>query len=369
MANRLTLIYFLLVALLSNTVSYAAKVDDAFSVSKLEANHAFSASFSYDGDVAANIQGGVKQGTKYVGYASLSLNLDIEKAGGWKGGELLVSGANTQGGGFSEKLVGDRFYADDNDVGNYTFLTEVWYKQNFNDRVDFTVGLQDINSNFAVNDESSMFVNAAFGMNAVFSQNIMPPSFPLNGLGFELGWNINDRWRWQACAYDGLVEGFEDNPANIRWKIKPNEGFVLATEWQYSHEEHGTYKLGANYHTATNLYGVYASLESHPSARTTIFSQLAYAPKKGNDVYATASLGFNFHKLFSKRHVDVLGIACVSNLFTNDEKHETICELTYKYRIVKFLYIQPSIQYIINPSLYEGTGNALLAILRLSVRL
>ncbi|MBP5456968.1 MAG: carbohydrate porin [Paludibacteraceae bacterium] len=369
MVNRLTFFSRVSVGLLMSLYSYTAKAGDTISVAEPKSDGALSADFCYNGDVAVNTWGGVKQGARYIGCSLLGLQLDIEEAGGWKGGEVRVSGVNTHGGGFSDELVGDRFCVDNNDTGDYTFLTEVWYKQDFGGRVDFSIGLQDISSNFAVNDESSLFINTSAGMNTVFSTNITAPSFPLTGLGFELGWNIDERWRWQACVYDGYVDDLEDNEWNTNWKLNKNEGFVLASEWRYADESVGTYKLGIDYHTEEELFGVYASGERHLNEKVALFSQLAYAPKEGNEVYAVANLGANFYKLFSKRSKDVLGVVCVSNLLTDEERHETIFELTYKCQLAKILYVQPDVQYVINPSAQEEAENALVAILRLGVEL
>ena len=72
----------------------------------------------------------------------------------------------------------------------------------------------------------------------------------------------------------------------------------------------------------------------------------------------------NFY-LFKERD-DVFGIALTSALLSDEsKKHETVIELTYKCQIIDQLFIQPNLQYIINPAgTEEKLNNALVAGLR-----
>ena len=52
---------------------------------------------SYVGDFAGNVVGGKQLGFGYLGYGTLGITFDTEKAGWWKGGQLVLSGATTHG--------------------------------------------------------------------------------------------------------------------------------------------------------------------------------------------------------------------------------------------------------------------------------
>lgn len=326
--------------------------------------HAFSCSFEYFGDVSSNTLGGIKSGVKYIGAAWLGFAFDIERAGGWEGGEFQISGMNTHGDGFSSELIGDLFSANNDEVGNYTFLYEVLYKQNIKNRFDISIGLQDFNTNFVSSDETLHFIHSSFGINSVLSYNLPLPVYPTTGLGLEFGWNISDHWRWQTCIYDGLAESLDENKGNLKWKLNRKDGYLIATEVHLTNEKAGNLKLGSHFLTSTKQFGFYASGD-HPFNETvTLFSKFAFAPKKRNEIFAMLCTGVNFHSIFAKRYEDVLGIGCISNLQDNEEKHETIIELTYKYQALRMLYIQPDIQYILNPSSEANLKNALAIILR-----
>lgn len=322
---------------------------------------------SYTGDVFGNCVGGIKQGVTYMGFATIGFGINTGSIGKgrWKGGQFYVSGGCTHGGEASANLIGDLQVASNIEAGNHAFLQELWFKQNFNDKFDFTIGLQDLNADFATCDEAGLYINSTFGINAVFASNVSTPIFPITGLGFQAGWNITENIRWQACVFDGEVFAFDDekhpNPYNVKYSL--SQGALVATEFHYYLNERGIYKLGAYYHSAENQFGLYAIAE-HRFDKFSVFGELAWAPKAKNDIYLNVIAGMNFY-LFKERD-DVFGIALTSALLSDEsKKHETVIELTYKCQIIDQLFIQPNLQYIINPAgTEEKLNNALVAGLR-----
>ncbi|MBN1462973.1 MAG: carbohydrate porin, partial [Paludibacteraceae bacterium] len=83
------------------------------------------------------------------------------------------------------------------------------------------------------------------------------------------------------------------------------------------------------------------------------------------------SLGINYKEFSKKRTDDMLGLAVA--YFGSDNAsitHETTIELTYKMVLNEHLYIQPDIQYIINPAGTENKlNNALVGIVRFGMEL
>lgn len=327
----------------------------------------FGFDFAYIGDLVTNTTGGVDQGAMYVGAGTLGFSFNPENANWWKGGLLRATAKATHGKSPSEELFGDRFFADNIDAGYHTYLYELWYKQRFADKFDITIGMQDINTNFATNIEGLTFVSTSIVMSTIFS-NVNTPTFPLPGLGLELGWDISNSVRWQACVYDGHVGSLSENKHNLEWKLDKRDGYLIATEVQLRNEKAGTLKVGADVHTGDEKFAIYA-LGEHHFDHATLFAVAAFAPKKKNDIYTMINAGVNFHRIFAKRYEDVLGLSCVSNLLSDDEKHETIIELTYKYRALKMFYLQPDFQYIINPSAQPDLDNALGVIVRFGVEI
>jgi len=133
---------------------------------------------TYKGDFVTNFNGGIVTGSTYLGLADLFLHFDAEKAGLWKGGELLVHGANSHGGEPTANLIGDFQFVSNIEAGDHTFLYELWFKQTFSN-VTTTIGLQDMNSEFAGSEVASLFLNSSVWVHSVILDNITAPIFPL----------------------------------------------------------------------------------------------------------------------------------------------------------------------------------------------
>ena len=170
---------------------------------------------SYIGENVFNLSGGIKTGYNYLGFANLNLTFDTEKAGLWKHGVFFINAANTHGKTPSENLFGDLQIASNIEAGNHTYLQELWYRRRL-EKVELTVGLQDMNAEFANTENGGLFLNSSFGIPPTFSLNLHAPIFPLTSLGITAKWQISDRFIWLNGVYDGTPTDFGKNPYNIK---------------------------------------------------------------------------------------------------------------------------------------------------------
>lgn len=341
---------------------------------------------SYVGDNVNNLSGGIKTGSRYLGMANLQLNFDTEKAGLWKGGQFYVNAANTHGGSPSFELLGDIQVASNIDAGNHTYIQEFWVQQNWGD-FELTIGLQDLNVEFANSDLGALYLNSSFGILPVISGNITPPIFPLTALGITAKWNVSEEIAWVNALYDGSPTDFDYNPYNIKWEFVSGDGLLAVSELQYRamfRDEPGIYKIGGYAHShvieesmnttipdslSGNIFGFYLYADQtiwHQNQhQLSMFSQLGYSPSNTstNDFYL--GIGINYRGLFSNEGRDVLGLALAMEYFKNGLKSEAVIELTYHNQLTKNIFFQPDFQYIIHPA---GTGmtldNAFAGILR-----
>ncbi|MFZ4726571.1 MAG: carbohydrate porin, partial [Paludibacter sp.] len=150
---------------------------------------AFDYEASYLGDLVTNFHGGIKTGITYLGFANVKTGFNTQKANWWRGGLFIMNIGNTHGGEPSANLVGDFQGISNIEAGNHTFIYELWYKQHIG-TVDFTVGLQDLNANFAASKNGALYTNSSFGIQSSISDNISIPVFPLTALGVNLNWKI-----------------------------------------------------------------------------------------------------------------------------------------------------------------------------------
>ncbi|HEY3388237.1 MAG TPA: carbohydrate porin, partial [Prolixibacteraceae bacterium] len=120
---------------------------------------------SYIGDLVSNLNGGIRKGTTWLGLANLKAGINTREAGWWKGGEFRINAANTHGGTPSASFVGDFQGVSNIEAGNLTFMYELWYKQTVGD-FSLVLGLQDLNSNFAIAENGNLFTNSSFGIHS-----------------------------------------------------------------------------------------------------------------------------------------------------------------------------------------------------------
>lgn len=334
---------------------------------------------SYKGDVVSNFRGGVKTGTTYLGLANLKAEFDAEKAKWWKGGTLFVNFGNTHGGQPSANMVGDFQGISNIEAGNLTFLYELWYKQKLG-KINFTVGLQDLNADFATSENGALFTNSSFGIHSSIADNVAPPIFPLTALGVNVKWNISDTYLWQAAIFDGTPDDYKTNPYNTHWRLSKNQGYLTVTEFQINKslfkERQGIYKFGVYYHqhndtidTEQHNGGFYFVGDQQINDNLSLFSQIGLSPKKKNNHNQYYSIGMNYKGLFNNRPADQCGIAIAhAGIHDNAIGSETAIEFTYQFEINENIYVRPDIQYIINPvGTTSKLDNALVGFLRFGI--
>lgn len=349
----------------------------------------FNIEASYIGDIASNLYGGLNTGICYLGMLNLRLSIVSENLGLWNGAELGVYATNTHGASPSSLFYGDIQVVSNIDAGNHTYLQEFWIKQTLGTN-EFTIGLQDLNIEFANSEYGSLFLNSSFGILPIISGNITPPIFPLTALGFTVKSKLSKNIKWVNALYDGSPTDFDYNPYNVKWQFISGDGLLAISEFQYcfkNNELPGCYKMGVYSHShiiekslgkyipdslSYSLFGIYAYADQNiwnsENKSLGIFTQLGYSPseKSINDFYI--GFGINYEGLFSKHGCDILGLAIAYEHLADQSKHETAIELSYQYILSNYLFIQPDFQFIINPSGTEQKlNNSLAAILRFGV--
>lgn len=361
-------------------------------VTLAQRNNSFHTEASYTGDICTNMAGGITTGTKYLGMANLKLGFDTEIAGLWKGGQFFINGATTHGKSPSEILIGDFQVVSNIDAGDHIYIHELWYKHQFN-RFGITIGLQDVNIEFAASDNGSMLINSSFGIPPVISDNIPAPIFPLTALGITSKIQINDEVLFSAAIYDGCPTAFEHNLYNTNWHLGMNDGTLILGEIAWSKEFFqlpGTYKSGYYFHSGltrsdpetgsttkifdTN-YGFYFIADqtiwekSDSEQSIGVFAQLALSPARINAHHYCFGGGLNYSGFSNKQPNDGLGLAFACAGFDQKiKKNETTIEMYYKKQICENLFFQPDIQYVINPAgTDEVLPNALVGLLRFNI--
>jgi porin len=159
-------------------------------------------------DVLGNTSGGIDRGATYSALTALTLQMDTQKAFGWDGGLVNVSGLQIRGRNFSEFYLNNLQTVSGIEAENTTRLWEVWYQQTFADGAyDVKFGQQSIDQEFMASQGSALYLNTMMGWPMLPSANLYAggPAYPLSSLGIRL--------RAHPTGALTLLAGvFQDNP-------------------------------------------------------------------------------------------------------------------------------------------------------------
>ncbi len=249
-------------------------------------------------------------------------------------------------------------------------MQELWIKQEFGS-VALTVGLQDLNADFVASEQGSLFINSSFGVLPTISLNAISPIYPITALGVTFNWQISEQSSWYAAIYDGTTTDFAYNPYNIVWDFKKGDGNFGITEYQHSLKVFnlpGHYRVGAFVRNTLiektisaeipdsldyTVVGFYAFADQNVwkmgDKEINMFFQLGYSPSPSSLSDYYLGFGAGYKSIFRKNGADELGFAIAKLNFANDLGNEICLELTYQTALTSNIYIQPDLQYCIDP--------------------
>ena len=253
-----------------------------FNVNAQEDESAFSVEGLYVGELSRNFSGGLQTGNSYMGLIDLGIGFSTKNAGLWKGWEAFIQFENTHGGTPSATFVNDLQVFSNIENGNYSYLYELWYKQQIG-FVTLQFGLIDLNADYFVAEPGGLFVNSSFGIQPSASLNMPVPIFPMNSLSVNLKFVFTDWLSLQTGVWDGDPGDLNNNPYNYKWTTSKEEGYLFASEIHLKYLKRndnylGTLKLGGLYHTGTfndfvDNSEVQGNMEFHLIAEQTIIDQ------------------------------------------------------------------------------------------------
>ncbi len=352
---------------------------------------------SYISDFVGNISGGIDQSSTYLGMIGLAATFSTESADLWKNGEFYIQIGNTHGGTPSADFVGDFQILSNIENSDFTYLYQLLFKQSFN-RFSFIIGVHDMNSEFLVSEYAGEYVNSSFGIMPSVSINMPVSIFPKNALGMILQYNLINNLSFLFGLYDGDPLDLTQDKYNMDFSLSAEEGYFSILEMQYNivknEEQKATYKIGGYYHSGDFIdiadsteningnYGLYLIADQSIiswkkySRSLNAFAKFGISPKNRCFNNLFWAVGFNLYSPFKKRTNDIIGLAIANAFVSKDlvnisngtcKSFETVFELMYKAKINQNIFIQPEVQYIINPGANSGLSNAFVGLLRTGI--
>ncbi|MFQ3250394.1 MAG: porin [Glaciecola sp.] len=353
-----------------------------------ENNFAPSINFTYSSDFLRNQSGGLKTGSAYIDYATLSLSNQFEFENGVNlrvlGSVLYANGEK-----FSETIVGDVQGASGSETG-------VHIKRIFEAYVDITkgnhsvlIGFFDTNTEFDVIESAGLFVNSAYGMgNTLGSSGRSGPStYPFLGLSLRYQY-VAEQYTFRTVISDG-VPGDLNNANKLTLDLSSNDGYLNIAEFEYRQAQTkwlvGLWhydQSGANGTSPSDNVGFYMHGERtfESVSGLTGFARLDTASSKTNVFNQFYSAGLVKTGFFESRSEDQIGIAFafaeLSSKRRVDDPHHNLdkasgelnIELSYSAKVNDWLRLQPSLQWIKNPSATNIDSASIIG-LRLTIEL
>lgn len=334
----------------------------------------------YTGEVFTNTRGGknTSNATEYLGNLDVTLDLDTERMGFWQGGRIFVLFQNLHGEGITEDHVGDVQVLSNYDADDFTQISEVWLEQLlFGEALRLKIGKQESNEDFLAPEYGGDFINSSFG----YPPNVLLTTYPDPGLGLA-GFVRGAEWfSLGAGVYDGDAKGGQ---TGFNTAFDGEGGFFSITEAAF-HQSFladgrypGTYRMGGWYHSENikeisgdpnpkahdGDYGLYLVAdqrlikeggEKKEGQGLGTFFQYSWAPGDRNEIGQHFGWGLAYTGLVAGRDEDVTGIGMARVVFgrrsrdQDDKTHETTLEFFHKFQIAPWFFLQPDLQWIVNP--------------------
>jgi porin len=171
-------------------------------------------SITYDSIIAANLSGGEKRGSVYVGSLSLEAIFDGERLAGWRGATMFLDVVAIHGGQPSA-LVGDAQGVNNLAAPPQAGLYEAWLEYNSsNARFSLLAGLYDLNSEFYRLNAASLFLNSSFGIGPEFAlTGVAGPSiYPSTSAGVRIEFKPTASIVLRTAILDGAPVDPPDGP-------------------------------------------------------------------------------------------------------------------------------------------------------------
>lgn len=325
--------------------------------------------------------GGASGDVNGKGYSlfNLSVTVDTEKAHMWKGGTFYALYQKKTGVGISGAnggAMGDWIGLDGWDWRQMNQVSEYWYQQKlFDGKLRMKFGRQDANTDFGYLNSGWDFINTAFSVNPTTPI----PCYPDQPYGLMVEVNPKE---WLSIR-DGIYSKF-GIPINMTevefkpvirklpgrytvgaWEMSDSNGFGVAT----SLDAGGS----AVYNSFNRNYGCYAGFEQmvykehkdddNDMQGLIVFGQFGMSPSNKNDMSRYVGGGLHYRGLIPKRDNDIAGLACGSGTFasrlgdiTSQVGSETVVEAFYRAQLTPWFYLQPDVQFLMNPGgMYDNS--------------
>ncbi len=381
---------------------------------------------TYMSDINADVAGGDRRGTAYLGRIGLIGDADLARLLGWQGATAHISIHAIHGQGLSGHRVGNLLTVSGLEAEPAFRLFNLWVEQKIGARATLRVGQFTAAQEFAISTTASLFVNATFGWPAGFAADLPSggPSYPLAAPGIRLAVMPSDALTLRMAVFAGDPAGPGGGDPQrrdlhglngLRFAGKPFAIAEIARSWGAASDPDLALHLGGWLHfnrfdvipsdaspsgPSRGNEGVYAIADMRllrAGDRTLhTFVRASWSPPDRNLIDLYADGGLSLQGPVAHRPNDVVGLGFAyarisprlrtltrtQNLTTGASaplpSAEEVIEASYQLQLGGQFYLQPNAQFVIHPAagapavttgnIVPPAANALVLGLRTSLR-
>ncbi len=318
-----------------------------------------------DLETVADLGGGLEREATGDVAAQAGFALDTGLAGWWPGGLLTATVLGVGSGRPSADAVGDIQGVSNLATASRVRLYELNYRQRLGRSADLRAGLMDLNYHFVVTGVASTLINSSFGIAPTLTANMPVGTYPHPGFGAMAAFH-----RGGAALRLGVFQGDPGRPetffsrgylalAEGGWHSRGGAVGAKLGVWRYAAGRSGP---GS---TDTGTYGILELRRRLArGGRVGAFLQYGTSSRGTDPVPRYLGLGMRWKGMVPGRPDDLFSFGA-ARAWVRGARAETSYEVTYAARLNHYFYLQPDLQYVVNPG--GNLPDAWVGILRLHV--
>ena len=365
----------------------------------------------YNNIISGNAAGGRDEGhATYDHDIWIGAKFDLEKLAGWKGGQFVISGINREGEDLTTKYIGSIFSTQQLVGGQRTFLYQVFLQQKFmGDKFTLKIGRFGASDDFNTSPLYGYSLNNGIDgdiRNVLFDTRFS--AYPFATWAGAIFYDPTPEFHLKFGAFQVTKRMFENDDHGVNWSIGSTDGYTAIAELGWTPEFFkkpinateqdgkrtvsiaskglpGHYSLGFTYSQWDFYPRFLGGFEDHSYGFYAHADQMIYQEEPGSDhglvvfvasgyypqteisiVPFQVNVGLNYKGLIPRRDDDRTVLHFIYGDISDDyarsvrvpggdkAESEKVLEFAHRFQLTPWSYIQPDIQYVIDPG---GTGD------------
>jgi porin len=368
--------------------------------------------FAFDNSIYnGNATGGIHPGNAtIVNDAFAGLKFDLEKLVGWKGGLFVISGIDRAGEDLTKKYVGSIYSVQQMVGGQRPFLYQVFLEQKLADKkVTLKLGRFSASDDFNASPFYGYSLNNGIDgdiRNVLFDTRFSAYPFPV--WAAALFCNPSPEFNVKLGLFQTSEDMFDNTKHGLDWSISGEDGYTAIAQFGWTPQFFkqpvtsgtsdgkgtaapvlkgmpGHYHIGVTF-SQWDFYPRFSGgFEDHSYGFYVHGDQMVYQETPGSDqglyvfvasgyypqteisiVPFQGNAGLHYKGLFPRRDDDRTVLHFIYGHLSDDyarsvhvpgrpfANSEKVLEIGHRFQVTKWSYIQPDLQYVIDPG---GTGD------------